>query len=290
MQLSVFTVCTPELTPEELILTAETAGIQGIEWRYAAVPSEASNEAPSFWRNNRCSIDPEQPEPLLAQIHSALNGQRIRSIALVPYLKCGDLDAAQQAFVTAQQLGAQIMRVGVPAYDRQHSHPYDVLQQEARRYLEAVQDLATQYQVKALIETHHGTIAPSASMAMRLVDGLNPNYIGVLYDPGNMVHEGYEHHRMGLEMLGPYLAHVHVKNAGWQQKNGRWQSSWAPLHDGIVSWAQMVQDLQSVGYKGYLGVEDFSGQLTSAEMLQHFAATFRVLLEQPDYEMEVYPS
>ncbi|MEW4371896.1 sugar phosphate isomerase/epimerase family protein [Paenibacillus kandeliae] len=283
MKLSVFTVCTPELTPEQLIQAAASTGIQGIEWRYAAIPPEAADETPSFWRHNRCSLDPHGDVAVMDTIRQQTKQHNVDSIALVPYLKCGDLDAAAQAFGTAQQLNVQMMRVGVPSYTGER-HVED-LQEEAVRYLDAIQDMAQQYGVKALVETHHGTIAPSASLALRLVERFNPAYIGVLYDPGNMVHEGFEHYRMGLEMLGPYLAHVHVKNAAWQQQDGQWQSGWAPLHEGIVPWAQIVRHLQQLGYDGYLGVEDFSGQWNGEQMLQHFADTFQALLRQ-DYEQE----
>ncbi len=276
IRLSVFTVCTPDLTPQQLIQSAAAAGIEGIEWRYAAVPADAAQEAPSFWRNNRCSIAPGTSTDQLTKLRAQCQQAQVDPIALVPYLKCGDLDSAQQAFASAQQLGARMMRVGVPGYDgKRHMHE---LQEEAVRYLTAIQDLAATYQIKAVVETHHGTIAPSASLAMRLVQGLNPQHIGVLYDPGNMVHEGFENYQMGIELLGPYLAHVHVKNAAWYPRDGQWRCEWAPLHEGIVSWEAIVQILIENGYDGYLGIEDFSGQLSSVPMLEQFAETFRSLV------------
>ncbi len=278
MKLSVFTVCTPDLTPEQLITAATQAGIDGIEWRFASIPEEALAEEPSFWRHNRCSIDPEHTEPNVSIIKQSVQQHQLESIALVPYLKCGDLDSTHHAFATAQQLGASMMRVGVPMYDR--TRHYRDLDAEATRYLSSVQELAQQYGVQALIETHHQTIAASASAALRLVEHLDPEHVGVLYDPGNMVHEGYENYRMGLQLLGPYLAHVHVKNAAWVQQDQQWHCQWAPMLEGIVPWQQIISDLQSVGYDGYLGVEDFSGQMDSFEMLQYFAGSFRELAGQ----------
>ncbi len=283
MKLSVFTVCTPDLTPEQLITAAAAAGIEGIEWRYAAIPADAAEESPSYWRHNRCSIDPAISSERLQAIRLAAEQGSVSSIALVPYLKCGDLDTAHQAFDTAQQLGATMMRVGVPRYDRQRH--YEDLETEAVRYLSGIQEMASQYGIKALVETHHETIAPSASLAMRLVGHLNPAHVGVLYDPGNLVHEGYENYRMGIQLLGPYLAHVHVKNAGWIRQDGRWQCQWMPLLEGSVPWEQIINDLVVAGYDGYLGIEDFSGQFGSAKMLTHFASVFREQLQQHGQEV-----
>ena len=53
MKLSVFTVATPDLQPEELAKAAADAGIEGIEWRFKEIPEEVAGEKPSFWRHNR---------------------------------------------------------------------------------------------------------------------------------------------------------------------------------------------------------------------------------------------
>ena len=173
-----------------------------------------------FWRHNRSSIDPAKWEEQVPGFREATAKHGRRSIALVPYLSCGDLQSTEQAFQAAADLGASMMRVGVPGYDRSTSYPE--LYSQAVRYLSEVQEMAQQYHVKAVVETHHQTIAPTASLAYRLVQSLDAQHVGVLYDPGNMVHEGYENYRMGLELLGPYLAHVHVKNAAWykEEQNG----------------------------------------------------------------------
>ncbi|WP_427051594.1 sugar phosphate isomerase/epimerase family protein [Paenibacillus sp. TC-CSREp1] len=296
MKLSVFTVAVPDLNAAELASAAAAAGIEGIEWRFRGIPEDALSEQPSFWRNNRCSIDPDRWQEQVPAFREAAAVHGRQSIALVPYLSCGDLPAAEQAFQAASKLGASMMRVGVPGYDRTTAYPE--LYAKAVRYLDEVQDMAKQYSIKAVVETHHQTIAPTASLAHRLVQSLDPEHVGVLYDPGNMVHEGYENHRMGLELLGPYLAHVHVKNAGWYVKEAgntgdraasspssgselplstSWQCHWAPLTEGMVDWVQMVRDLRAVGYDGYYGIEDFSGVLQSEVMLQHFADVFAAI-------------
>jgi len=49
------------------------------------------------------------------------------------------------------------------------------------------------------------------------VSDFDLRYIGIIYDLGNMVHEGYENYKLGLELLGDYLSYVHVKNAVWNR-------------------------------------------------------------------------
>ncbi|WP_339222726.1 sugar phosphate isomerase/epimerase family protein [Paenibacillus sp. FSL W7-1332] len=284
MKLSVFTVATPDLQPEELAKAAADAGIEGIEWRFKEIPEEAAGEKPSFWRHNRCSMDPNGTQEDWLEFQQAADKHGRRSLAVVPYLTCGDVEATEKVMQAAKLIGASFIRAGIPGYDRKRN--YNELYDQAVRYLHEVQDLAAAYGVKAVVETHHLTIAPSAGLTHRLVSHFNPQHIGVLYDPGNMVHEGYENYRMGLELLGPYLAHVHVKNGGYHKTaaedgtSAAWSGEWVPLDQGAVPWKQVIQDLQSVGYEGYYGIEDFSGTFESREMLLRFAEQMKLWSEQ----------
>ncbi len=276
MKLSVFTVATPEMSPEELASAAKSAGIHGIEWRYKEPSAEAAGQAPSFWGNNRSTITPSGGEFELDRFNKATELHGLATISVTPYLQAGDLEGTEEVLRAARYLGASYIRLGIPGYDR--SKPFNELFDLAKAYLKDAEGLCRQHGVKGLIEIHHGTIAASASGARRLCEGLDPAIIGVLFDPGNSVYEGFENYRMALEILGPYLAHVHVKNASWKAKPDAddgiviWHCGWDGLKEGMVPWRQVIEDLLAVGYDGYLGVEDFSRQFTdSAGMLKHFS-------------------
>jgi len=283
MKLSVFTVATPDLSPEELAAVAARHGIDGIEWRYKETAPDTLKESPSFWGNNRCTIAPSKGDAELDRFRKAAEAYGRQSISVTPYLQAGDLEATEQVLSAAKRIGASMIRLGVPSYDGSKS--FGELFKLGRAYLQEAEKLCRLYGVKGLIETHHVTIAASASAAYRLVEGLDADVVGVLFDPGNMVHEGFENYRMGMELLGPYLAHVHVKNAAWRMNgydadgSDRWQGEWKGLQRGMVPWPRVIKDLVDLGYNGYLGVEDFSGQFSTAEaMLQHFSTYIGGLL------------
>ncbi|WP_334078173.1 sugar phosphate isomerase/epimerase family protein [Paenibacillus sanfengchensis] len=279
MKLSVFTVVTPDLTPEELVVAAREAGLDGVEWRFKEIPAEAAGEAPSFWRHNKCSIDPNLPEEAWLHFKEITEAQGLQVVSVTPYLNSLDLDETERAFRAARLLGADMVRVGAAAYDG--TKPYPELYEATVRYLKEAEAMAKHYDVKGIVETHHNTIAPSAGLTHRLVSHCKPEYIGVLFDPGNMVHEGYENFKMSLELLGPYLAHVHIKNAAWLPDSSRgdgspgWRSGWAPLAEGFVDFRRLLADLKSVRYDGYLGIEDFSGQYSSGALLPAFVQFIR---------------
>ncbi|WP_373232309.1 sugar phosphate isomerase/epimerase family protein [Cohnella sp.] len=285
MKLSVFTVSTPELSPAELAASAREAGIQGIEWRYKETSADVATQTPSFWGNNRCTISPSGGEAELDRFKLATEQQGLKTLSVTPYLQAGDLEGTEQVLRAARHMGAAYIRLGVPGYDR--TKTFTELFELARTYLKACEALCKQYGVKGLIEIHHGTIAASASGARRLCEGLNPDFVGVLLDPGNSVHEGFENYRMALEILGPYLAHVHVKNAAWSKKgiledgSASWQCNWEGLKNGMVPWRQVIEDLAAVGYDGYLGIEDFSKQFSnSSDMMKYFAEYIGSLLSE----------
>ena len=90
-----------------------------------------------------------------------------------------------------------------------------------------------------------------------------------------MVYEGYENWQMGMQLLKEYLAHVHVKNASWviERKNEKgvffWKPTWARLKEGFVNWKQVMDDLKTVGYEGYLSFEDFSDIPTEKKLAEN---------------------
>ncbi len=272
MKVSIFTVMIPDLTPEEAAQELRAAGYNGVEWRVTRTPPERRTEAPSFWGNNLCTLAPTEAEARRARALVDSAGLAIPSLGT--YIEVGDLAATEEAMRFAQIAGSPQMRVGVGS---PQGAPYSERFAAAQAFLSGVEALARRYGVRALIEIHHGSICPSASLAHRLVSRFDPQRIGVIYDPGNMVYEGFEDYRMGLELLGPYLAHVHVKNGAFTRPagGGVWTATWAPLEDGVVNFPQLFAALRAVGYDSWLSVEDFSSARPSRDALRHNLAFIR---------------
>ncbi|MCU6710966.1 sugar phosphate isomerase/epimerase [Paenibacillus sp. J5C_2022] len=283
MKYAVFTVMMPDCSLDTTIEKLQQYGYDGVEWRFTKSDPARAEDAPSFWGNNLSTVeaDATEAELLLLKEKTVAAGLQVPNIGA--YIACGDKQATETAMKAASVLGAPSIRVGVPMYNR--TRPYQELLLEGRAYLEQVQELGAEYGVMGLIEVHHGNIACSASLARRLVEGFDPARIGIIYDPGNMVHEGFENYRMGLEVMGEYLTHVHIKNARWQRKEGEasaaegplWQAVWSPLQDGVVHWPQVIADLKAIGYDRWLTFEDFSGSAPTDTLLRDNLAYVRSL-------------
>lgn len=276
MNVGVFTVGLPDLTPEEAVREIKDAGYDGVEWRVTRVPDEVKGEEPSFWGNNLCTLEPTKEEAHRARRLSEEVGLGVPGLGT--YVAVGDLEAADEAMRFAVTAGALQVRVGSGALDGSYEESFSA----AREFLGGVEEMAGSHGVKALVEIHHKTICPSASLAHRLVSAFDPERIGVIFDPGNMAQEGFEDYRIGLELLGPYLAHVHIKNSAFERPEGGgvWKPRWAPLEDGVVDFEFLFAALDSVGYDGWLVVEDFSAARPTRETLRHNLGFVRTLVER----------
>jgi sugar phosphate isomerase/epimerase len=256
MKFSVFTVMMPEFTPEETAKVLGDLGYDGVEWRVEKVV-ERANEKPSYWGHNRSTVNLATIVKKASETRLLAESNGLEISCLATYLGVEQKEEIGRAMRAAKVMNCPYVRVGAPRYDGKRD--YNRLYEETVRNVREVERLARDEGVMALLEIHMGNIMPSAGLAHRIVSNFDPKHVGVIYDPGNMVYEGYEQWRMGMELLGKYLCHVHVKNSAWRRdQSGDWRAESAKLEDGIVDWRKVIADLRSVGYNGYLSFEDFS--------------------------------
>jgi sugar phosphate isomerase/epimerase len=285
MKFAVFTVSLPEWTPEEAVRNLAGLEYNGVEWRIADDPPRPT---PGFWGGNRCTFPLRSFVEDAPRIQALSEGAGLAIPAVASYVQAADLENVERVMRGTAALGAPAVRIQVPRYDGQVSSV--ALWDQARRDYREVEKVARAHGVKALVEIHLDTLVPSASAARRFLDGLDPAAVGAIYDPGNMVWEGHEQHRLGLETLGPYLAHVHAKNSAWRQTGRRadgslaWEATWAPLDAGIVNLRQLFTTLRQVGYDGWVSVEDFTTERPLAVRVRENLLYLRAsLFPEPDH-------
>jgi len=239
MKYSIFTVMMGPLPKEEVVELLLRYGYEGVEWRVA----------PDF------HLDPENIEKDLKEAREICEKAGLKIIGFAPYLPLG-APLLERVARAAGEYGIPIIRVGVPSYTGEVC--YWSLYDETRKKLGEFEKLAEKIGVKGVIEIHMGNIATSPSLAKWLLKDFNPQYVGAIFDPGNMIAEGYEAWKMGLEILGEHLAHTHAKNAAWFRREGKWEFSFVPLDEGIADWELILKSLKMVGYDGWISFEDFS--------------------------------
>ena len=280
MKFSVFTASTPDWVPEEAVQVLAAEGWDGIEWR---ITDQDDSETPGFWKGNRASWPLTGLEGRLDEIARITVEAGLEFSGLGGYAQCDNYEDVDRLLAAASRLDAKQVRVTTPSLYtprggtvKPSDRSYPELFAETRAHFTHISERAAHYNVKALVELHHQTVISSASSALRLLDGLDPEHVGVIHDVGNLLIEGQEDTLASLQMLGPFLAHVHVKNARWiaaERTGGRgvlsgavtWTNEWATLRSGQANIEAYFRALVAVGYEAWITVEDFSTDLPLAE-------------------------
>lgn len=276
MKFCVFTASTPEWTPQQAVDILARQGWDGIEWRIVDDPGGSSA---GFWQGNQATWPLTGLEDRLDDMWRMTTNAGLQIAGLGSYVRCHDRANVERILAATERLGADRVRIAVPGVGEDEN--YREVFARARTDYAWVAERARAHGVKALVELHHRTIAASASAAVRLLDGLDPDAVGVIHDLGNLLVEGQEDQRWAFQMLGPYLAHVHVKNAAWTPDRARadgslgWQHSWVPLREGIADVGRYLQALAAHGYDGWITSEDFSTAVPVEQRTADNLAIFR---------------
>ena len=263
MKLSCTSVMLPHWTLDETFEKLAEYGYDAVELRCRFNPDEQDSE-PSFWGHHLSDVSPDNVIEKTDAIRAAARRSGVRVAALAPNCLLDDDETVRKLFNGALAIDPDrppMVRIGAPRHDR--TQPYIPQFLAARSGFADLVEIAREYGVKVLYEIHVGTVAVSAARTIELLRDLDPDHIGAIYDVPNMLRVGLEDSRMGMELLGPYLAHCHMGNGipvtDERDEQGVLPFQWAfrSLKEGIADVARIVGDLKAVGYEGYISLEDF---------------------------------
>ncbi|MEJ3403717.1 sugar phosphate isomerase/epimerase family protein [Rathayibacter sp. YIM 133350] len=278
MKFSVFTASTPEWEPAQAAQILAEQGWDGIEWR---ITDQSPADPPGFWAGNRATWPLAGLEGSLDEIARITRDAGLEFSGIGGYAQAARHEDVERMLAATAALGARQVRVTMPATG---TGDYRDLFAATRADLEWASERAAALGVKVLVELHHRTITASASAALRLIDGLDPQSIGVIHDLGNLVIEGQEDALSAFQLLGPYLAHVHVKNVAWRPTGEKgfdraavWAENWSPLREGQASVEAYFTALATHGYDGWVTAEDFSTALPLEERTRDNLAYLRAV-------------
>lgn len=262
MRYSVTTVSLPDLDLAETCALLRGLGYDGVEWRVRATPPEAHGQPYSFWGAHKSDLSPANLAERAAKLAQIMADHDLQFAGIAANLRADETDEIRRLADGVARLGRIPIRLGAPRrYER--SRPYLSQFNEMVDALAGALEVLRPYGLPAWIEIHRGTILVSASLAHRIAVHFPPHELGVIYDLNNMASEGFETFRLGMELLGPYLQHVHV-GAHRPVCRGRradgaadWAWEACDLADGLLDIPLWMTDLLALGYDGFISVEDF---------------------------------
>ena len=243
MRYSVFTVIMREYDVEAAARELASLGYDAVEWRVH----------PDY------HIHPDELEASAAELGTLSADHGLDIPVLGTYVRVDALDELESCARAAAAIDCPNLRIALRhAYDSRR--PFSEQLGEARTDLARAAQILEKHNVRGLFETHHGMITESASGMRQLLEGFPQETFGTIFDPGNMIIAGRESWRMAIDILGPYLVHVHVKNVSWHRiDDGSWGWAFDTLPAGMVDWREVIAALRETGYDGYLSVEDLCG-------------------------------
>lgn len=280
MKIGVFTVCMPEYTPVQCLEKLKEFGYDGAEWR--VYDDKGDTSKPGFWSGNRTSMSAQQIIDRASELKGKAKAQGIAMPSLAAYIQSDDLAACELHFKAAAAIGARNVRVSGGSY-KADGGPYLQQLKLAHEGYRPVCDLARKYGVRAVVETHMGLLTPDTYSARYVLEGLDPKYVGIMYDPANEVYEGGQTYPIALSTAGEYLAEVHVKNIQFAKGDvvkGQqlWKLDWCRLNEGLVNWPAVIEELKKCKYDGWLMIEDFSMTVPIDQRLKDDIAFLKSLI------------
>ncbi|MCZ7648524.1 MAG: sugar phosphate isomerase/epimerase [Planctomycetota bacterium] len=287
MKLGAFTTFTPEYTFPEACRLIKSIGYDGVQPRIVPDASAGFDPSKPFnpWGNNKGGIAEsaffEDPQGALKPAKDA--GLQISSVA--SYTNTNDMERAVKMVRACGKAGIRNVRVGAGLPIPKDKPQWDALKlvdESKARYKELVAE-ANKAGVRPCLELHGGTLFPGPSGTANFLRGFTPEQVGILYDPANMLSDGWERLDLSLNLMGDFLAEVHVKNSVWVRTgadaNGvaQWKAQSAELEDGCVYWPEIIAQLKKRGYDGWLVEEGHTDSASHKRLATAFAHLKRML-------------
>lgn len=224
-------------------------------------------------RNPHLSVD--TPPERVDQLREQLDGHGLDVACLGTYTghydgkspdeREAELDDLSRFLEMADTLGCDLVRHnpgGPPQYEAS-----DDDYTETADWMRRAADMAAEHDIRLTLELHGGSLAESATGAMKLLDLIDrPNY-GVTHDAGNMYIADVPFGHESIETLRDRILHVHVKGERriedptlegafeFETRNGIETFQHTLLDEGANCHEPVFEALRDIGYDGYASVE-----------------------------------
>jgi L-ribulose-5-phosphate 3-epimerase len=137
--------------------------------------------------------------------------------------------------------------------------------------IKCLADAASEKNIMLLLETGQET----AQELRHFLEKLNHPAVGVNFDPANMILYDKGKPVEAVQVLSPWVKHIHIKDAIRTKQPGIWGTE-VPWGDGQVGSERFLNTLEEIGFKGVLAIEREAGDdrladiKLAAERLQRF--------------------
>ena len=159
---------------------------------------------------------------------------------------------------------------------------------EARAQMEQLARICERCRVRGVYQLHASSLITNPTAAYAMLNGLPSEWLGVMIDPGNQVHEGFERWQRSVTLLGDYCVAMGVKDAVLvrdpelaDQPDKGWKRRWATLQEGLTNWYEVIEALTAIAFNGtfvFMPFYDTSDPVTMTRKLKAEVAYLRQVM------------
>jgi sugar phosphate isomerase/epimerase len=259
------TLGTPDLTPFEALDLFAASGLDGAE---------------IIWQDDYRGAIPESDEgSVAAQVRTYADRLGLAIGCLTPYVtEINSLDdetrrhgvaRLERAMRTAGTLGCARLRIyGGTLLGDEDEDDVPRLWDRLVASLRHLGSVAADQGLVLCVENHFGTMTVSAAETVALVEEVDSEGVGILYDQANLAFTHREPFEEAVPVQARWIRHVHVKDLEFIHpdrelrtarvasidKSERIHAS-RMIGDGILDWRAIVEALVAIGYDGTYSLE-----------------------------------
>ena len=166
-------------------------------------------------------------------------------------------ERALRALDMTAELGAPYLTTHAGFLD----HENETLSETFYDRISELADAALDRDLFILMETGQ----ESAADLHQCLEDLNHPALGVNFDPANMILYNKGNPIEAVEILAPWIKHVHIKDAIQTETPGTWGTE-VPWGDGQAGHPHLITALESILYHGTLAIEREAGNTGKADI------------------------
>ena len=243
-------------TIEQAIKVAKEVGYEGLEVRIneGHLPSNTSDD-----RAKEIKVLLDKSGLTVPCIAAFVGGYATKSDA-----ECEEQLAEFEKFLKlAQKIDCGMVRqlVGGP-------RPADAKEEDFKKiakWLQKSADLAGEYGIRIAMEMHADHIIEGVDSALKLMDMLHKDNVGLIFEPGNMCIVNEAHGFESVKRLSDNIFHVHVKDLIKVPDNkARFEAR--IVGEGEVEFLSAFKGLKDIGYNGHLILESAVSDIKGEEL------------------------
>jgi sugar phosphate isomerase/epimerase len=191
------------------------------------------------------------PERAASDLPPFLEALRAEGLE-VPMITTGLRSASDPtALPILETAGRQRVRFFKPGY---YQYAFVDVRRELERVgadLRGLAEVGARCGVELGYHNHAGYVGGPVFDIARVVDGLDPRWVGYYFDVRHAVVEGGDGGwRSALNLVGPRLKMVAIKDFFWEKTTKGWQQRNCPLGEGMVPWKDFFAMLAKAGFHG----------------------------------------